>query len=395
MGGGMRNAHRQWLIIGLLIATTVAAPAGGRAANREPVVTARAAILLDDETGEVLWERNPDLPLPPASTTKIVTALLALQSGRLEESMTVTPEAAQAPPSKIRLQPGWKLRLRDLVYALLLNSANDAAVVIAEGLAGSVPNFARRMNAHARALGATNSHFVNANGLPADDHYSTARDLATMFSLGMRNPLFEHIVGTKTGWIVPTEGGERAIALRNHNRLLDSYRIRVVGKTGWTRAAKKCFVGSATANGRQLTVAVLGSTSLWGDVKHLLEYGLEGATLPPMQWAAAPTAPAPVANGASPAAAAAGDAEERGSTRRRTAKYAVQLGTFPTLSSASSLQRRVARSGYTTRVDTVRRGRRAVYRVSVGSYADRAAAQRVARTIEKRHRVDASVVPTS
>ena len=392
----MRNAHRQWLVIGLLIAIAVAAPTSTRAATNEPVVTARAAILLDNDTGEVLWERNPDLPLPPASTTKIVTALLALQSGRLEESMSVTAEAAQAPPSKISLRPGWKMRLRDLVYALLLNSANDAAVVIAEGLAGSVPNFAQRMNAHARALGATNSHFVNANGLPADDHYSTARDLATIVGRGMRNPLFEHIVGTKTGWIIPTVGGERAIALRNHNRLLDNYRIHVVGKTGWTRAAKKCFVGAAEANGRQLTVAVLGSTNLWGDLKHLLEYGLEGAPLPPMQWAAGEAAPVPGANAAAAAAAAAvGDAEERLSTRRRPTKYAVQLGTFPTLSSASSLQRRVARSGYTTRVDTVRRGRRAVYRVSVGSYADRAAAQRVARTIEKRHRVDASVVPTS
>ncbi len=389
----MRNTHRQWLIIGLLITTTVLAPSRGRAATTEPVVTARAAILLDDDTGEVLWERNPDLPLPPASTTKIVTALLALQSGRLEESMTVTAEAAQAPPSKISLRPGWKMRLRDLVYALLLNSANDAAVVIAEGLAGSVPNFAQRMNAHARALGATNSHFVNANGLPADDHYSTAHDLATMFSRGMRNPLFEHIVGTKTGWIVPTEGGEQAIALHNHNRLLDNYRIHVVGKTGWTRAAKKCFVGAASANGRQLTFAVLGSSNLWGDVKHLLEYGLEGAALPPMQWAAGTTAPPAVASAATAPAAAVGDAEERPSTRRSPAKYAVQLGTFPTLSSAARVQRRVARSGYATRVDTVRRGRRATYRVSAGSYADRAAALRAAKTIEKQHRVDASVVP--
>src|ERR1051325_9504581 len=117
------------------------------------IVTAKAAILIDNQTGEVLWQRNPDLPLPPASTTKIVTALLALQSGRLDDTLSVTPEAAQAPPSKISLRPGWRMRLRDLVYAVLLNSANDAAVVIAEGLSGNVHDFAERMNAEARALG--------------------------------------------------------------------------------------------------------------------------------------------------------------------------------------------------------------------------------------------------
>src|SRR5262249_46989093 len=155
--------------------------------THQPTITAKAAILIDNQTGEILWQRNPDLPLPPASTTKIVTALLALESGRLDDSLNVTPEAAQAPPSKISLRPGWRMRVRDLVYALLLNSANDAAVVIAEGLSGSVRSFAERMNWEARALGATNTHFVNPNGLPAADHYSTARDLATMFRRGMRN----------------------------------------------------------------------------------------------------------------------------------------------------------------------------------------------------------------
>src|SRR5262249_23351175 len=170
-----------------------------------------------------------------------VTALWALQSGRLDDTLRVTPEAAQAPPSKISLRPGWRMRLRDLVYAVLLNSANDAAVVIAEGLAGSVHDFAGRMNDEARALGARNTHFVNPNGLPADDHYSTARDLATMFAAAMEDPLFEQIVSTKTTAVSPTAGSLRRITLRNHNRLLGNYRIQVVGKTGWTLKAKKCF----------------------------------------------------------------------------------------------------------------------------------------------------------
>src|SRR5512143_2067967 len=172
------------------------------------------------------------------------------------------------------------MRLRDLVYAVLLNSANDAAVVIAEGLSGSVRNFADRMNAQARSMGATNTHFVNPNGLPADNHYSTARDLATMFGYGMRNPLFEHIVNTKTTAVSPSFGTRRIIKLHNHNRLLGNYRIHVVGKTGWTRAAKKCFVGAADAEGRRLVVAVLGSRDLWGDLKRLLEFGFDGSTRP-------------------------------------------------------------------------------------------------------------------
>ena len=176
-------------------------------------VTARAAILIDNQTGEVLWQRNPDLPLPPASTTKIVTAMVALQSGRLDDSLMVSPQAAAAPPSKISLRPGWRMRLRDLVYALLLNSANDAAVVIAEGLGGSVPEFAERMNAEARLLGATNTHFVNPNGLPAANHYTTARDLATMFAHALQNPVFETVVSTKTTSVSPAAGSTRRIAL--------------------------------------------------------------------------------------------------------------------------------------------------------------------------------------
>src|SRR5262249_31454794 len=212
-----------------------------------------------------------------------VTALWALQSGRLDDTLSVTPEAAQAPPSKISLRPGWRMRLRDLVYAVLLNSANDAAVVIAEGLSGNVHDFAERMNAEARALGATNTHFVNPNGLPAANHYSTARDLATMFGHGMQNPLFERVVSTKTLAVSPAAGSLRRIVLRNHNRLLGNYHIQVVGKTGWTIAAKKCFVGAAMADGREFVVAVLGSRNLWQDLKRLIEFGFRGTEPPSLR----------------------------------------------------------------------------------------------------------------
>jgi len=386
----MRQTKHVILLIGLLLSVGVSSAHAARSGNRS-VITAKAGILVDDETGVILWEHNPDLPLPPASTTKIVTAMLALQSGRLEDSLSVTAEASQAPPSKISLRPGWKMRLRDLVYAVLLNSANDAAVVIAEGLSGSVRNFADRMNAQARSMGATNTHFVNPNGLPAENHYSTARDLATMFSYGMRNPLFESVVNTKTTTVSPSFGTQRLIKLHNHNRLLGNYHIHVVGKTGWTLAAKKCFVGAADADGRRLVVAVLGSRDLWGDLKRLLEFGFDSGTRPLPEsmelgtWAAA----APPASGDD----AVDDAPAAPPVQQ---KYAVHLATYRRKSTATRLQGAMSRSGYRAHVEAIPHGRAALYRVSIGGYSNRQDAERAAQKINRTRRdLKASVVQTS
>ncbi len=350
--------------------------------SNHSTITAKAAILVDNQTGEILWQRNPDLPLPPASTTKVVTAMLALQSGRLDDSLTVTAEAAHAPPSKISLHTGWRMRLRDLVYAVLLNSANDASVVIAEGLSGSISDFADRMNAEARLLGATNTHFVNPNGLPASNHYSTVRDLATMFSHALKNPLFESIVNTKSTTVMPTLGSKRVINLHTHNRLLGNYHIHVVGKTGWTVAAKKCFVGAATADGRELIVAVMGSNDLWGDLKRLLEFGFSGSNAPPQENAiveAAATEPEAVAPGNS-------DADDLPSLRAAPAlRYAVQIGTFRKLRAAAHLKKTVAAKGYVARIDKVHDGGRSLYRVSIGNYGDRRSAQQAAAQIKRTH----------
>ncbi len=284
----MQREHKsKWLTVWMLV-LLAAGPAqavrSGRATGSRSGITARAAILVDNQTGEVLWERNADTALPPASTTKVLTAMVALRSGRLEDSFLVSSGAAKEPPSKIHLREGWRLRLLDLIYAILLNSANDASVVIAEGIAGSVPAFAELMNAQAQRLGATNSNFVNPNGLPAADHYSTARDLATLFSVASRDPVFDRIVSTQAIPIIPTEGAVRAINLRTHNRLLNAgLPYEVVGKTGWTIAAKRCFVGAARIDGRELIVAVLGARDLWGDVRKLIEFGFDGRSLPDVE----------------------------------------------------------------------------------------------------------------
>lgn len=353
---------------------------------QRPGITAKAAILIDNRTGEVLWARHPDLPLPNASTTKIVTAMLALQSGRLEETFNVTPEAAQAPPSKISLRPGWKMRLRDLVYAVLLNSANDASVVIAEGLSGSVTDFAERMNAEARALGAINTHFVNPNGLPASNHYSTARDLATMFAHAMRNPLFEAIVSTKTAAISPAAGSLRRIALHNHNRLLGNYRIQVVGKTGWTFAAQKCFVGAGIADGRELGVAILGSHNLWGDLKRILEFGFDGGSLP--------GADGPELQSASAVENTSIWDENDDDVREAepAQKFFVRVATVRSLKTATRLRHAVARYGYPATVQTVRRGRQRSYTVVVGSFSSRRQATQAAVRLKNRHGHPASIV---
>lgn len=166
------------------------------------------------------------------------------------------------------------MQLRHLLYAVLLNSANDAAVVVAEGLAGSEEGFAARMNARARAIGATNSHFENPHGLTAPGHVSTARDLSTIFRYGMRMPLFRQILSTRTIDVPIESTSTHMVSLRSHNRLLTGYSYPVIGKTGYTRPARRCFVGAAEHDGREVVIALLGATDLWGDAKRLLAMGL-------------------------------------------------------------------------------------------------------------------------
>lgn len=365
--------------------------------------TARSAIALDHRTGEVLWEWNPDQPLPPASTTKVLTALLALESDRLEESFSFSRHAAQIPPSKIALPAGARMRLHDLVYAILLNSANDASVVIAEGLAGSVGSFATRMNERARRLGARNSHFVNPNGLPADGHVSSARDLALIFRHAMSDPRFVQAVNTRTGEATPTGGTRQKVNLKNHNRLLGDYHRHVVGKTGWTRAAKKCFVGAAFFGGREVDFAILGSDDIWSDIKILVEHAVADGPEPRLrpatvQVAAKPAPPRPQgkpAKGTAPGNTKSAGAKPpapkvvapvKGIETAAAGPYAVHLGTYATRKKADSVRAELARRGYAARVEELRQRQSSVWRVDVGRYTDAAAARRMAQAIGRDHR---------
>ncbi|RKO66332.1 D-alanyl-D-alanine carboxypeptidase family protein [Desulfofundulus salinus] len=236
-----------------------------------PRVTADAAVLMEASTGQVLFAKNAHQPRPPASTTKILTALLAIEGGRLDQVVTVSPRAAAVGESSMHLFPGQRLTLEQLLYGALLRSGNDACVAIAEHIAGSEGNFVFFMNQKARDLGARHSHFCNPHGLPAQGHLSSAYDLALLTRYALKNPTFRALVSTRyRGFLNPPWGEYH---LHNTNRLLWSYQGADGVKTGTTSEAGMCLVASASREGRRLISVVLHSDDRYGDTMALLDYG--------------------------------------------------------------------------------------------------------------------------
>lgn len=234
-------------------------------------LTAEAAVLMDAGTGQVLYAQNAAQPRPPASTTKIVTALLALEGGVLDQVVTVSPRAAAVGESSMGLFPHQRLTLRQLVYGALLCSGNDACVAIAEHLAGSEENFVWLMNVKARELGANSTTFRNPHGLPAPGHVSTAYDLALLARYALSHPVFREIVSTRYhSFPCPPWG---VYHLHNTNRLLWSYPGAEGVKTGTTSEAGQCLVASASRGGRRLISVVLHSEDRYADTVALLNYG--------------------------------------------------------------------------------------------------------------------------
>ena len=257
-----------FVILVLLISLT------GEAYAAEPRLAGEGAILIDLSTGQCLYEKNADEQMYPASTTKMLTALLALKYGNLEDMVTIGPGVRGTAGTSIYLVEGEELVLDDLVRAMMLNSANDAAVAIAEHVGGSVESFALMMNDEARRIGAVNSHFVNPNGLHADNHYSTARDLSLIAREAIKDQRFRELIATRTGTI-PREDPEVVTDLWNTNRLLWTYEGASGIKTGYTDKAKRCLVGTAERDGRELLTVVLKNEeqSVWSDTTSLLNYG--------------------------------------------------------------------------------------------------------------------------
>lgn len=236
-----------------------------------PRVDAASAILLDLDTGRVLFERAPDRRRPVASTTKVMTALLVLESADPDGVIEVDGTATAQAGSILGLQPGEGIQVRDLLFALMLQSANDAAVALAEHVAGSVEAFVRAMNARARELGARRTRFASPNGLN-DLGVSTARDLATITIEAFRHPLFARIARTRLRSIPAPVGPPRRIQSRN--ALLWLYPGATGVKTGWTSAAGFCLVASAERDGLRLLSVVLGSPDeAFTDSAILLDHG--------------------------------------------------------------------------------------------------------------------------
>ncbi len=238
--------------------------AGGAAAA--PGVSAEKAILMDAGSGRVLFEKQADARSLIASTTKIMTAVVVAEQCSLDERVRIMPEAVGVEGSSMYLREGEVLSVRELLYGLLLRSGNDAAVALAIHCAGSVEEFAQRMNEKAAGLGLTGTHFVNPNGLDAEEHYSTARDLARLAAYAMENDALRAITSTKS-----VVFGERS--LTNHNKLLWRYEGAIGVKTGYTKAAGRILVSAAERDGRRLVAVTINAPDDWNDHTALLDYG--------------------------------------------------------------------------------------------------------------------------
>ena len=239
-------------------------------------ISARAAILIDGNAGKVLYAKQPDLRLPPASTTKLVTAIVVLDSMGPDTIVTVSPKAASVSSVAPRLSAGQKLSVRDLLYRALMRSVNGAVVALAEAVAGSEKAFVVMMNKKVRELGVMNTRFINASGLPGKKQYTTARDLAEIMKESLKYPVIEEIISTRVKMF--DVSNNKIVLLKNTNYMLWTDDDQIGGKTGYTRSARHCFVGASRKGDKTLIVALLGEPmrkKLWLDAKKLLEKGHE------------------------------------------------------------------------------------------------------------------------
>ncbi len=244
--------------------------------GQAPPVVAERVIVIDPESDEILLEKNADRRGPIASTQKLLTALLLVESGDLDHVVTIEGPDCKCPPVRIGLKEGEQYTRRQLLTALMVKSSNDIAQALARDFAGSMTGFARQMNTRAGELGMKSSHFVNSNGLPAENQYSTARDLAKLAKAADALPVIRGMVSTKSFAFKRPDG--RHEVLENTNRVLKNYAFCDGMKTGYTNDSGYCLVASGEKEGRRRIVVVLNSTaySVWKDAQDLLEWSLKG-----------------------------------------------------------------------------------------------------------------------
>ena len=235
-------------------------------------LSARSAVLYQPETKAFLYEKNADVRMPMASTTKIMTALVALENGNLDDTVKIGRESVGIEGSSAYLKEGDALTLEELIYALLLSSANDAATAIAYHISGSIEDFAVLMNERADALGLKDTHFTNPHGLDDENHYTTSRELARIAAEALENEDFKKITSTYKKSFV-TE--ERSRTYVNHNKLLSLYDGCVGVKTGFTKKSGRCLVSSAERDGLSFISVTLDAPNDWIDHEKLLDYGYD------------------------------------------------------------------------------------------------------------------------
>jgi D-alanyl-D-alanine carboxypeptidase (penicillin-binding protein 5/6) len=231
------------------------------------IITSETAIVMDGKTGEVLFSLYPDLPRQPASTIKVLTGLIAIERLQKTAMVNTSKRASRMPRSKIYLKRGRSYLVNDLINAVLLSSANDASVALAENIGANENAFATIMTRRAMDMGAKKTVCKNASGLTVYGQQSTARDLAVIFHSAMKNSEFSRRMAQINARTV------KGKLLRNHNKALWKVKGAVGGKTGFTRAAGKTYVGKFIRGEHQLIVAIMGSESMWGDIQYLVEYG--------------------------------------------------------------------------------------------------------------------------
>ena len=264
-------ANRTTLLhIGILLCGAAALLVSPRAFAQEHAVNAAGAVLMDQATTRVLASKNAHTRLLMASTTKVMTALLALENERLDTLISVPAAAVGVEGSSMYLELGEELTLQDLLYGLMLSSGNDAAITIAVHIGGSVEGFAQLMNSRAKHIGCQNTNFVTPNGLHDENHYTTAYDLALICAAAMNTPSFRMIVSTQY-W--ETTSGNITRTLKNKNKILWQYEGGNGIKTGYTKAAGRCLTFSAEREGNTLIGVVLGCPDMWNEAANLLNMG--------------------------------------------------------------------------------------------------------------------------
>lgn len=234
-------------------------------------ICATSAVVVDAQTGSILYGKNPNLKLPPASTTKLITAMVALDNLTPDTKVKISEKASKTMSVSPKLYSGEIYTVHDLIYLALMRSVNSAAVALAEAVAGSEAEFTDLMNKKAKKIGAVNTKFANASGLPGDEQYTTVYDLTKIMSHSLNYPLIKQAINTRV-YIVRSDNGKEHF-IQNTNQLLWTEDGMIGGKTGYTRSAKHCFVSATSMENRLIYTAILGGSKreeLWNDTQNLL-----------------------------------------------------------------------------------------------------------------------------